>query len=318
MLLLRFMYAITCATGRTGTAVARLLLQAGRKIRVIVRKRIAAQAWRARGAEAWIADYADVEVLADAFRGVTAAYVIPPPLPVTEAGHHAYRIGRTRSLAAALRAAHVTNVVSLSSFAAQHAEGTGMIKSCHTCEGILDEESGAAVTHLRPSFFLENWTAQLDAVRHGVLPTFLAPLERKFTMVGTADIGAVAARLMLEPTGVRRIVQLTGPADYSVRDIALAFGRLLGRNVEPLVLPVETMASELEQRGFSSDAAKNYQELFAGMMTGHVALDEKLPIERGTLGLAYTLGVMLAGGPSFVSVPRPALTTTRPRHYPTD
>ncbi len=288
------MYVVTCATGRTGASVARLLLEAGRKIRVVVRKNDAAERFRARGAEAALADYADVPAMTEALRGATVAYVIPPPLPVTESGHHAYRVERTRTLAAAIRAAGVPRIVSLSSFAAQHPDGTGMIKSCHTCERILDEESGAIVTHLRPAFFLENWAAQLPAVRDGVLPSFLGPIDRKFTMVGTADIASVATRLLLEPANDRRIVQLAGADEYSVGDLAATFARLLGRHVEPMVLPIETMADELTARGFSRDTATNYQELFGGMMTGHVALDASLPIQRGTLGLAYSLGVMLA------------------------
>ena len=169
MLLTLAMITITCATSRTGTKIAHHLLDAGRRIRVVVRKPGAAEAFRARGAEVAVADYADVSAMTDALRGSDAAYVIPPPLLVTESGHHDYRVTRTQTLAEALRAAGVPYVVSLSSFAAQHAAGTGMIKSCHTCEQVLGETSGAAVTHLRPSFFLENWTAQIPAVLDGVL-----------------------------------------------------------------------------------------------------------------------------------------------------
>lgn len=289
------MYVVTCATSRTGQAIARHLLEAGRKTRVVVRKLGAvADQWRRQGAEVSIADYADEATMVEALRGATAAYVIPPPQPVTATGHHEYRVSRTRSLAAAIRKAEVPEIVSLSSFAAQHAEGTGMIKSCHTSELVLDEcGPKTAVTHLRPTFFLENFAAQIPAVRDGVLPSFLGPADRKFTMIGTADIAAVATRLLLEPTGKRRVVELTGPEDYSVADIAHTFGRLLGRTVAPLILPVETMASELLKYGFSNETAENYQELFAAMMRGHVALEGKVPLQRGTLGLAYTLGAML-------------------------
>jgi uncharacterized protein YbjT (DUF2867 family) len=297
------MITVTCATGRTGAKIAHHLLDAGRKIRVVVRKESSAEGLRARGAEVAVADYADVPAMTAALRGSGAAYVIPPPLPVTETGHHDYRVERTRTLAEALRTAGVPYVVSLSSFAAQHPGGTGMISSCHTCERVLDETSGADVTHLRPSFFLENWAAQIPAVVDGMLPSFLGPPDRRFTMVGTADIAAVATRLLLEPAGARRVVQLTGPRDYSVEDIAHAFGRLVGRSVKPILLPVEIMAAELLKQGFSPDTATNYQELFANMMTGHVALDPRLPIERGTFGLAYTLGVMLKT--SARAMPRP-------------
>ena len=289
------MFVVTCVTGRTGMVVARLLLEAGRKVRVIVRKPEAAASWSQRGADVCVADYADVAAMSEALRGAVAAYVIPPPLPVTASGHHAYRVERTRAVAAALDNARVPYAVSLSSFAAQHPEGTGMIKSCHSCEKVLDDLRHTAITHLRPAFFLENWAAQLPAARDGILPSFLGPVERKFPMVGTADIGAVAARLMLEPAEGRRIVELAGAEDYSVGDVALALSRLLGRPVVPAIYPVEGMARALEGNGFSSDTAANYQELFAGMMTGRVAHEGCVPLERGTLGIAYALGAMLKG-----------------------
>lgn len=287
------MYVVTCATSRTGSIVVQRLLEAGRKVRVVVRDPRVAEAFAARSVDVALADYADVDAMTSALRGAEAAYVIPPPLPVTAEGHHVYRIDRTRTLARALHNAAVGHVVSLSSFAAQHPDGTGMIKSCHACEQLLDEESGAAVTHLRPAFFLDNWAAQLPAALEGVFPSFLGPVDRRFTMVGTADIAAVATRLLLEPSSAGRIVQLSGSTDYSIGDIAQAFARVLGRAVVPAILPIETMADSLVERGFSRDTATNYQELFAGMMTGHVALDPQLPIERGTLGLVYAIGAMV-------------------------
>jgi uncharacterized protein YbjT (DUF2867 family) len=287
------MYAVTCASGRTGSVVARVLLEAGRKVRVVVRDAARGVPWRERGAEVAVADYRDTPALTQALRGAEAAYVIPPPLPVTATGHHQYRVLATEGIARALEAAGVPFAVSLSSFAAQHAEGTGMIKSCHACERVLSQVLRTSITHLRPTFFLENWIAQIPAVREGVLPSFLGPAERRFTMVGTVDIGVVAARLMLEPAAGHRVVELTGPEDYSVADVAAAFGRLLGRNVTPQIHPVSAISGFLEKSGFSAETAANYQELFAGMMTGHVALEGNVPLQRGTYGLAYTLATML-------------------------
>jgi len=289
------MFVITCVTGRTGAIAARLLLEAGRKVRVVARKKEALAAWSERGAEVAVADYADVPALTEAFRGATAAYVIPPPLPVTATGHHEYRVARTECVASALAAARVPYAVSLSSFAAQHPAGTGMIRSCYTCEKVLDRVRQTSITHLRPAFFLENWAGQIPALKDGVLPSFLGPPDRKFTMVGTADIGAVAARLLLEPVPGRRVVELSGTEDYSVGDVALAFGQLLGHDIQPVIYPIDKMKGFLVSTGFSAETADNYQELFGAMMTGHVALEGKVPLQRGTLGIAYTLGSMLRG-----------------------
>jgi uncharacterized protein YbjT (DUF2867 family) len=287
------MYVVTCVTGRTGAIVAQHLLEAGRKIRVVVRKEEAGHTWRHRGAEVIVADYANIAAMTHALRGADAAYVIPPPLPVTTTGHHTYRVARTQALAEAIDGARVPHVVSLSSFAA-HADGTRMITACNRCEAILNEIPSTLVTHLRPAFFLDNWAAQIPAMRHGILPSFLGPVERKFAMVGTPDVAAVATRLLLEPSSARRVVELAGHDDYSVIDIARAFARLLGRQIEPIVHPVTEAAAALLKNGFSEEMAASYQELFAGMMSGRFAFEGKAPLERGTRGLLYSLGVILS------------------------
>lgn len=284
---------VTCASSRTGSVVASTLLDAGRRVRVVVRDASKGVEWARRGAEVAIADYRDAPSLAAALEGGDAAYVIPPPLPVTATGHHSYRIFCTEGIVQGLREAEVPRAVALSSFAAQHREGTGMIKSCHRCEELLLGLSGTSVTLLRPTFFLENWTAQIPAVRGGKLPSFLGPADRRFPMIGTEDIGVAAARLMGESPRGHRIVELTGPEDYSVADLAAAFSGLLGRAVEPAVYPVEGMSKFLETTGFSAETAANYQELFAGMMTGHVALEGKVPLDRGEIPLAEVLQGML-------------------------
>ena len=287
------MYAVTCANSRTGSLVVRHLLEAGRKVRAVVRDPEKAAGLREAGAEVAFADYREPEKLAKAIQGAEAVYVIPPPLPVTATGHHQYRVQATRGIARAFELAKTTYAVVLSSFAAQHKEGTGMIKSCHTCEEVLLEVKGTSLAMLRPAFFLENWTAQIPAARDGVLPSFLGPADRKFTMIGTADIAAAAARYLLEPAQGHRIVELSGPEDYSVNYIAAAFGRLLGREVKPAIYPVAQMSGFLQGSGFSKETADEYQELVAAMMTGHVALSGAVPLQRGVFGLAYVLGSML-------------------------
>ena len=50
------------------------------------------------------------------------------------------------------------------------------------------------VCFLRPAWFMENAAWDLPSARDaGVIPNFLQPLDRKIPMVGTADVGRVAA-----------------------------------------------------------------------------------------------------------------------------
>src|SRR5206468_11745289 len=73
------MYAVAGASGHTGAALARALLDAGEHVRVIVRRNDAGTAWRARGAEVAVADLADAVALTAGLRGMQGAYLLNPP-----------------------------------------------------------------------------------------------------------------------------------------------------------------------------------------------------------------------------------------------
>src|SRR5258706_9638192 len=85
------MYAVAGVSGQTGAAVARELLEAGEKVRVIVRREDAGAAWRGQGAEVAVADIVDAKALTGALRGTRGAYLLNPPSyqnpdPVARAG----------------------------------------------------------------------------------------------------------------------------------------------------------------------------------------------------------------------------------------
>lgn len=71
------MFVITGATGRTGAVAAKLLLDGGHDLRVVVRSETAGQ-----GAEAAIADYLHETALINAFNGADHAYVMARPWPM--------------------------------------------------------------------------------------------------------------------------------------------------------------------------------------------------------------------------------------------
>jgi uncharacterized protein YbjT (DUF2867 family) len=136
----------------------------------------------------------------------------------------------------ALRAARPARVVCLSTIGAQAAQAN--LLSQHT----LMEEVWSAlpldVTILRPSWFIENLRWDVDAARtSGVIPAFLQPTDRRVPMVATADIGRVAAQLLVEAGQGRRIVELDGPAAVSPDDIAAALSQALGRPVRAEPVP---------------------------------------------------------------------------------
>ncbi len=249
------MYAIMGITGRVGGAVAATLLAKGNRIRAIVRSSSKGSSWAKRGAEVAVADSLDTPALARAFRGVAGVFVMTPPEFAPSEGfpESTAIVGAIRS---ALAEAAPPKIVCLSSIGAQHDHGIGLLRKLH----VLERELGQLpmpCTFLRPGWFMENaaWDVQ-PARQRGELESFLQPVERPVPMVATADVGRVAAELLLEEWTGRRIVELEGPDRISPKDVAGALGRALGRDVVAKPVAHERWASIFESRGTSWSAPR--------------------------------------------------------------
>jgi uncharacterized protein YbjT (DUF2867 family) len=176
------------------------------------------------------------------------------------------------SLAEAVEKSGVKHVVVLSSIGAQHASGTGPIVSAHITEAALAPVAKNS-TFIRAAYFFENWAPVLATAQNsGLLPTFLTP-DRKIPMVSTRDIGRVAADALLHPAHGRRILELAGPQDYSPQDIASALTSLLHRDVRVQPLPLSAAVEAFKGMGFPDEVAHSFQEMYAGINSGHVSYE---------------------------------------------
>ncbi len=286
------MYAITGVTGNTGAVVADTLLAAGKPVRVIVRDAARAEPWRVRGAEVAVAALEDTAALTAAFRGAVGAYVLLPPRHASSDPVGDNRAVAT-SIAAAARAAKLPHAVLLSSVGAQHADGTGPIKTLHHAEHALAQVT--ALTAVRAAYFLENWGAALGALPQGVLPTFV-PRSFVFPMVATRDIGRTAAGALLEgaPAGTRRVIELAGPRDASAEDVAAVLATLTGKPVSATDAPLDAAVPTFTSFGLSAAVAELYREMYAGIIAGKVAWEGARPLVRGTTTIDEVLAGLLA------------------------
>jgi len=230
------MYAVMGITGNVGGAVARTLIAKGEKVRGIVRNPEKAAEWQKLGAELFKADYDDVDALTAAFTGVAGVFVMVPPnfAPTPD---FAETRATLKVLHEALSRALPSKAVYLSSIGAEQASGLGLIASSHLLEETL-ADLPFSHAFLRPGWFLENSAGDVaSALNEGIVRFQLHPLDRKFPLVATADIGEVGAKTLTQSwTGVRHI-EVAGPEGYSPLDIADAFAAAVGRPVEAIAVP---------------------------------------------------------------------------------
>lgn len=109
-------YVVTGETGHTGNVVATTLLKKGEKVRVIGRSAERLKSLVAEGAAPSAADLSDPTAVTKVLVGAKGAYVMMPP-NFASPDFRGFQNRVAEAIAAAVKAAGVTHVVTLSSSA---------------------------------------------------------------------------------------------------------------------------------------------------------------------------------------------------------
>jgi len=280
------MYSVMGATGKVGGAVAASLLKAGLPVTAIVRDAAKGAAWVQRGATIAVADLENEAALARAFAGAAGVFVMLPPL-FDPAPDFAESKRMSTSLRNALASARPGKVVCLSTIGADAKEANLLSQLA-----LLEETLGdlpMPVAFLRAAWFLENAAWDVAPVRAtGILASHLQPLDKKFPMVATADIGGLAAQLLQEDWAGRRVVELEGPRRFSPNEIAAAFGAALGRTVRAEAVARETWEDQFRAQGMRNPTPR--ARMLDGFNEGWIDFAEA---RKGTTGLADVIGALV-------------------------
>jgi NAD(P)H dehydrogenase (quinone) len=263
------MYAIVGITGRVGGAIAENLLAQGERIRAIVRSPEKATQWKERGADVAVADVDNAEALASAFEDVDGVFVMVPPNFAPAPGFPELR-KTLGSYHAALAKALPKKAVYLSSIGAEQTTGLGLITGSHLLEQTLGELP-IAQAFLRAGWFMENhaWdvtTAQAE----GKIFSNLYPLDRKFSLVATADIGNAGADVLRQEWKGNRYIEVAGPEQYSPNDIAGALSSTLQRSVEAVAVPREKWKEFFLGQGMPEGRTEARAEMVDGFNSGWI------------------------------------------------
>ncbi|GGK52939.1 NmrA family NAD(P)-binding protein [Salinarimonas ramus] len=280
------MFLVIGITGNTGAAAARTLLDAGERVRALVRSPAKAAHWAARGVELVSGDVAWTSDLVRAMQGTKGAYaLVPPDYGATDFVGRA--VATARAIREAAEAAALPRLVFLSSEGAHLPTGTGVIESLHAAEQAL-AGIGVPLTILRATYFLENFAPVFGvAAAEGVLPTMLTDLDRPQRIVAAADIGRVAAEL-LTAERAPALVELAGPRDETPRAVAATVAEIVGRPVQPVVPPREAWEGILREAGLGADGARLLAAMYDGINAEHVRFSGDVPLTRGRIGIAET------------------------------
>lgn len=262
------MYTVIGATGNTGRVVAEILLTGGQAVRVVGRSEDRLAGFVDMGAEAAVGDVSDPDFVATACDEAGGVYCMIPPR--YDLDLRAWQSEVARALGEGIRSAGVPYIVNLSSIGAQHPAGTGPILGLREMEVRLNELTEANVLHLRPTWFMENFFMNLEAIRHmGVLAMAL-PGDVPMPLIATADIGAVAARRLaaLDFDG-HHVQELIGPREYTMEEAAAIIGAAIGRpDLGYAQISYEETEQGLASMGIHPGTIGTFIEMYRGAAAG--------------------------------------------------
>ena len=98
----------------------------------------------------------------------------------------------------------------------------------------------------------------------------LYPLDRKFSLVATADIGKAGADVLRQEWKGTRYIEVAGPEQYSPNDIARALSTALGRTVEAVAVPREKWTEFFIGQGMPEGRTEPRAEMVDGFNSGWI------------------------------------------------
>ena len=264
---------ITTPTGKIGSKLAELLVEAGESVTLIARHPEKVRHLADRGARVIQGSHNDQTVVDEATVGAKALFWLTPPNMGSTDIRSFYRsFGEVA--ANAIEKNHIPHVVHLSSLGAELDTGTGPVLGLHDVEPLLAQAS-ENIVQLRPAYFMENTFWQIPAIKaQGKLFTTFAG-EANFPMIATSDIAGRAADLLRDRSWRgEQVKELAGPTELSFNDIAGVLSEVLALDITHIGISREQSTEILIENGVSEHMAEMMNDLSSSVESGRVFFRE--------------------------------------------
>jgi uncharacterized protein YbjT (DUF2867 family) len=263
---------VTTPTGRVGSRVVRLLLQAGVRPTLLLRDASRLDP-DVRALVDWAqADQRDADAVLAATEGADALFWVSPPTADEDpvAAHAAMGAIAAR----AVEEHGIGRTVFQSSVGAERRSGAGEIDGLAITEVALDA-TGASVLHLRCGMFFTNLLMDPGALEMGVLRVTF-PVDLPLPWVDPRDVGDVAAARLLSPDWSGRHVQAVhGPEDLTYRQVAAVLTEAMGRPVSAEQIPDDDMRAALRAAGLGARQVEAMVGMSIGVREDFVPADPR-------------------------------------------
>src|SRR5512145_167346 len=231
---------VTTPNGKVGRELVRLLTRDGVPHRLGMHR-------APGGGDSVRLDYEDRSTFAPALAGISAVYLASPADSPADP---------ELAFVDAAKAAGVERIVKLSAMGVENTEAPLRRVELHI------EGSGLVWTHLRPTWFMQNFsTAHAAAIKAGTLAEPAATARTAF--IDARDIAAVALRALTQDGHAAKAYTLTGPELLTRAAVAATFSRELGRTVTYVAVSDEQFRAAL-----TGQMSQSYIELLSTLYAG--------------------------------------------------
>ncbi|KAH8820769.1 hypothetical protein F5884DRAFT_745114 [Xylogone sp. PMI_703] len=211
------------ATGATGGAATKILLEKGFRVRALVHTDDdRARKLEAQGAEIFVCNVLDLRAVRRAFEGVKRAYFVYPIRPgLVEA---------SANFAQAAIEAKAEFIVNMSQKSSRPDAPSNSALHHWLAEQVFDW-APIQVCHLQPTVFNEWLLYMRSMIREG---RYAVPFNTtgRFAPISAADQGAVIAAILADPSGhAGQTYRIFGPVELTPPQIAEIVSETLGREV---------------------------------------------------------------------------------------
>ncbi len=264
-------YLVTGATGATGSAVVKLLLDKKKAVRAFVHSEDErAQELRDLGAEVVTGDLLDFESVRAGLEGMRAGYFVYPIAPGI--------LQATAYFAQAAKEVELAAIVNMSQISARREAKSHAAQDHWLAERVFDW-SGVPVTHLRPTFFAEWSLRWAGSYKSGTLRLPFG--TGRHAPVAAVDQARVIANILVSPEEHKgKIYPLYGEKEFTFAEITTEVSRVLGKKIDYEQIDVPTLKNS--QRTHLGD--------FFWQHLTEVALDHQNGLFAGTNDVIQRIG----------------------------
>ncbi len=267
---------VTGAAGTVGREVVGALLKRDVEVRIASRGTERARAFAAEqnwDVDVTRLDYGDETSVRGALEGVTGAFLVTPTMM-----HHPETVlGPFLETAKEMGVEHIVRLSGMRTL-------TEPSKIHRKAERLI-EVSGLPHTHLRPNFFMQNFsTFYAESIKQGGL--YLPAGDGRVSFIDTRDIGEAAATVFTEDGHKNRVYTLTGGEALTHGEVADVLSDVLSHAVRYVPLTDEQTFESMRKLGRSEAAIAGVIDLYRPAQDGSaggVSEDTKLLLGRSAI-----------------------------------